>query len=185
MKNDNKVFYITLIVCVLLMATGCFLLINGSKNDNQKSLDSESKKMIEARNIMNVNEYDGDIPNFAFEINGLYSAKITNEFLENNSIPKYEFDAGISDSFGAHTNKYVGVKLSDFIQALNLKEYYGIEIYNNRKKVIYLNFEVDNGMYYLIFLKDGKPIKDNFVSFLAVNHDYAYSLDNVLYVRVK
>ena len=174
MERKNKSLIIILcILSVIFILEACLLIgLPISKNNDGETIDNKN-----SRKIANIKKYDGDIPEFNIEITGNYKANITKEFFENLEIS--EFSASVADSYGIHDNTYVGIKLSDFMKALNLNSYTRIIFGNSERTIGYLNNEIDMDKTYLVFYKDGKLIDDAKVSLLAVNYVYTYSLINL------
>ena len=176
-KNKGLIIILIILIVAFLAETCIFISFSINKKTIVDTVDNKN-----SRKITNITKYEGEIPELSIDISGIYKAKITKEFFENLEIS--EFSASVADSYGIHDNNYVGIKLSDFVKALNLVDYNKLLFANNERTIGYLKNEIDMDKTYLVFYKDGKLIDNAKVSLLAVNYVYTYSLINLTSIIV-
>lgn len=170
----------TIIICIIaiiLIAVGC-IIVFGNKA-------SEKGFQLNENEIANIKKSDKKLPKFSIQIHGIYSGTITNESLEKEGIQVYEFDAGINNGWDVVTNHYAGVKLKDVLEIAQIEDFTDIEFNSSNKIFTVYNKEEITDKTYLVFLRDGKPIKEGEpVTLLSADYHYRFSLENVEYIHV-
>lgn len=174
MKNKKWLWIIVALVLIIIcIAIGIFY-----KNNKYLYLESHEISDIEKVSI--------DIPYFTIVVKGLYEGTITNSDLKEKNIQVYDFNAGVFNGWSVNTNKYTGVKLNDVLNAMNINDFSEIEFQApGNLSVSYEKNEISTNTY-LIFYRDGEFIRsDEYISLLAVDYDYRYSLENIITIILK
>ncbi len=174
MKDKKNVsIIVVLIVIVIALAGTCIYLLTKNNDDNTVY---EGK----AHEINNLVETDKKLPTFSVTVSGDYTGLINNQFVKEDSIKVYEFDATIDNGWDAVTNKYVGIRLNDLIKYYQLDNFTTIDFSSlDDISIKYLKKDITDNTF-LVFYKDGKLIDNTGrPMLLAVDYEYRYSLENV------
>lgn len=174
MKNKKWIWLIVAVVLVIIA------IVIGFFYKNNRYL------FLESHEISDVEKVNTDIPNFTIIVKGLYEGTITHLDLKEKNTQVYDFNAGVFNGWTVNTNKYTGVKLNDVLNAMNITDFSEIEFQApGDLSVTYEKNEITNNTY-LIFYRDGEFIRnDEYISLLAVDYDYRYSLENVITIILK
>ena len=178
MKDKKKTLGSGIIICaisgIILTILIGYLISTISYNN---LLDSGEISQMEETNI--------EIPSFTIVVRGLYDGTITNLDLEEKDVPVYEFDAGVSTSFGVFTNTYVGVRLSDVLEAMELTDFSEINFYDpNSVTVNYTREEVLEDTY-IVFYRNGERItEDGPANLLSLRFNYTYSVEDLVKIEL-
>lgn len=178
MKNKRLIYIIIIILLLLCLVTGIYLFVNNKKTGDLK---------LNVNEVANITKVDIDIPEFIIAYNGLYNGLLTNINLKEKSIPIYEFDATVYNGWENVTNHYVGVKLKDVLESLNITDYSKIEFEGaGQVKVVYELREISDKTF-LMFYRDGEELnkREPAVNLLAVDHDYRFSIQSIQYMTFK
>ena len=178
-----KKTYLIIITILTLLSISLFIILVVTKKATKYCM-SDNKYNNELHNVLNIKNYAGEIEDFRIFVNGEYSDEITGEFINNEKIQVYEFDAVINDSWTIHKDHYIGVKLLD---VLNKKGFH----YNNITfstegllSVTYTESQITDKTY-LVFKRNGKSINDGKVALLSVDFNYKYSIENLYKITIQ
>lgn len=171
-ENKNKFNILWIIIILVIVAAIIGFIVFRTKKGN--SLD------VPTGTIENLTESSKEIPSFTVLIDGLYYGVLTTEVLKEENVKVYEFDAGIDIGWGTISSHYIGVKLKDALDALQIANFDQIEFAaEGRISVTYVTEELTDDMY-LVFYRDGELINETQpVNLLSVNYPYRYSVEAV------
>ena len=177
MMQKSKI--IEFVILVLIIACFVYLYINKPANitDNEKCVNTTVNES-ELHTISNIKKYDGEINSFRIFIKGSYIEQLTLDFVKEENIQIYEFDAVVNDSWMIHKDHYVGIKLKDI---LDKKEYkYDNIVFRTEglMQVTYMAEQITDKTY-LVFTRNGKSIGEGRVALLSVDYNYKYSVENL------
>lgn len=137
--------------------------------------------LLDSGEISGMKETDIEIPTFTLVVRGLYDGTITNLDLEDKNVPVYEFDAGVATSYGVFTDTYVGVRLSDVLNAMNITEYSEVNFYDPNSITVNYNKEEIMEDTFIVFYRNGERItEDGPANLLALRFNYAYSVEDLV-----
>ena len=166
----------TIIIIAILIAIPIAIKVKDAKNTSRDIKKDAYSNLT--KNIGNLVVSDKEIPDLTLNITGRYETIVNLKDL-NDTIPVYEFEAGIVDIFGVHVNKYVGISYADLIKYLNVPYSNVTSFKSDRKKVRYRPTEIDFEKTFIVFSMDDKPINDSKMTLLAVNYNYLYSVEGL------
>ena len=185
MNKKNIVLYIIVFLIGFGISFGITTLLDNNKKDNKDSKVAENydtKKLLSGGQVGVLNEYTGEIPDFAMPVRGSYTGTFTDEDLKSSGIKVYEFQGSLKFFFGDVESKYIGIKFKDFLDYYHIENYTKVTFNDfNRLTVAYIPEEVDDNAF-LIIKRGEKPIVDKFLAFVDFTYAYNYSIEAVLSV---
>lgn len=167
-KKTDVVVYFLIFVVIAMVISG---LVIFSKRD----LGKKEKLDLQANEIANIEESSKEIPDFKIDIVGDYEGEINGDLLKEKEVKIYEFDAGIDRGKTVETSKYVGIKLADLLEAIDVYEYSSLEFSNSEPYASVIK-EV-NDKSFIVFMKNDKSTD---ISLLLVDKPYTKSVENVV-----
>ena len=176
MKEDKKHTLKTILIGLAGMVIGigicvlaAFILV--------KTYEEES--VGDAYKVTNVKESNIKLPKFDILLDGSYKGSISNEYIEEDKIKVYEFDANIDNGWDIVTTHYVGVKLYDLLDYYQINNVSTLTFESNdAMSVIHAHSDLKNA--YIVFYKDGTLIgNDSHQTLLVPDMEYRYSLQGL------
>ena len=148
-------------------------------NKNNNNCANTNVSASELHTVTNIKNYTGEVKPFRIFINGSYTELITLDFVKENNIPIYEFDAVVNDSWTIHKDHYVGIKLKDVLGKKGYK-YDSIEFRTEGLLRVTYAAEQITDKTYLVFTRNGESIGEGRVSLLSVDYSYKYSMEHLM-----
>ena len=179
MKNKNIIIITISVVLFIINCVGLYFIIKQEKQD----VSAETIK-IQAYKINNEREYLKELSNINILVNGKKNDIINKEFINNNRIKAYEFDAGIKTEWNEYTNHFVGFKLKDIVASLALKDYKQLTFVNVGSVRQVLNKENINDNMYIVIMRDGQKIDNKDYSLILFDQNYEKSLEGIFEIFV-
>lgn len=167
MKKSKSVIVILLILIVIIVST-IVIIVLPKKEDNITDQTESKYTMSE------LEEVDEIIPDFKIDIVGAYEGTINPSILKEREKKAYKFSTNIVESDSNVSSSYVGFKLSDVLDALDIYEYSSLEFRNVDSYASKVR-EVDDKLF-LVFKKNDKNID---VTLLRVDRNYDKSIENI------
>ena len=180
--EKKRIIWMVVAIAVVVFLVGIGVTLLQKKNNN----DNFSVK-LNSKEIKGLKESDKELPDFKITVRGSFDGTIDKKLLDTNGIKVFEFDAGINNGWRVETNHYVGVRLSDVLDiAIQTMPYSRVKFVSQEYRAKeYEEDQISDDMF-LVFERDGKPIrKDGYMSFLAVDYDYSYSVEDVVAMEFK
>lgn len=175
MKNNKSMpAIIGLIILVIILAGVCVFLLT-KKEKEVTEYDGKG------REVLNIQESTKKIPNFSVNVLGDYTGIINDEFIIEDGIKMYDFEAAVDTGWHIVKEQYTGVRLRDLIKYYQLENFVSVDFTSLDKITIqYLNSEITDNCF-LVFYKDGKLITNTGrPMLLAVDYDIRFSLKDVI-----
>ncbi len=171
-SNITPIVVLSAMVVVLAcLCIGLFLTRNtGNSSQGNKNVG-----------VYNLKETDTKLPTFEMRVNGDYSGLINDQFVKEDKIKVYEFDATIDNGWDKVTNTYIGIRLNDLLDFYQLSNFTSVDFVSlNQITIKYISTEIKDDTF-IVFYKDGKLITDTGrPMLLAVDYNYRYSLEDVI-----
>lgn len=146
--------------------------------------DSLEAENIQSGEIINIKNYNGDIPKFSLLIKGLFQSKITDENFVILKIPIYEFTAIIENGEKIERNSYVGFKLKDLLNKANIINEYFVKVNNTNNPIEFRANEIADYTY-LIFYKNGKKFdEENSLALLNIKEKKEDILEKIIEIEI-
>ncbi len=178
MKNKKNLIIIIegIIIAVLAIA---MIIMCLSKKEN-KNVPSDKEQSISFK------ESSKELPNFSIQLTGGYEGFITKEYVEEENIKLYEFDATVNNGWNRNTDRYIGYKLNDILNAFDISDYSSIEF--NSSDGVRINFGryliTDN--FFIVFYQNGELIDETTPAMLlTTEYRSNYSVGRLLTMDVR
>lgn len=188
-KNKKWIIILCVIFGVLFTSVLGLTVYHNYKLENAPSSESDLKNLqnsveMVANDIINLEEFRGDIPEFGVLLVGVDYYFIDNNFIEENEIKVYEFDGALDNGFDVVKNHYVGIKLLDIIKMDDFKDFekvlFASKVDDEESHYVTYDISAVSDKTFIILSRDGKSISnEETVSLISFDYDYRSSIENL------
>lgn len=176
MKNKKNIIILIEGIIIAILAIVLIIICVGKKAHNNEPENNEQNIVFK--------EVEKDIPDFSIQLTGNYKGYITKDYVQAKNIKLYEFDATINNGWNRNTDRYIGYKLNDLLNAFDITDYNSIEFHSNDGVRISFGRYLLTDNFFIVFYQNGELIEEATPA-MMINTDYRSNYSVARLIRME